>query len=889
MFHRFKTFRLLLTLGLIAGGIWLAVVAYDRGFTEKWKNRIIQELEKHGIAAEIERLTIDPINGLTARNVVLYDLTNRQHRMAAISHLSLDVDLSRLVQGADFLRTVDLRRASLTLPVDPDAPSGPAVEMTDINARLHFSGERVDISRADADVSGIRINVRGSIDLPQRPAGNPEEVERQRRDRERQLLEIKKRRGLLREMLGFLEKFKSAGHTKAMLTVQLNGPLADLQKLQANVRLQAEHLTCGTFQLQQLRAEADLSGGMVSLRQLDLADEHGKLTGQAFWRIADGEDIDFWLDSSVDAHALMKGLWNQPGLGEVVFYQPPHVHADGKILLHLKPEGLSLPMQAVARVDCRKFTTHGVIFDGFHADVAVREGEFYARNLLLEHESGNATGSLMKTGAGGLKYHVKWNLRLNAALPFVEAESVQQMLAAFSFQKDSSVSLEALGAGPDLDPTTWTGSVQGELRGFAYRDLPIKSVRADVTLAAGRCIVRNFLMQRPEGEVRVAQMNVTPEERIFELKELVCTTQPLPLVKVFLPWILKAVEPYTFAAPPVLKVDGIIYGLDTPKSDLMVQIASPGPCSAIAGGQKYDLTRAAGTLHWKDDVLKLDLLAKGVAGMTQSGVTCEREPDLKFEGQFGVGKKLGKVSSWDLIAKSAEDVTIALGGRKIPAQNLVAKVMAQQTQINVEANARVYGGAVAANFRFPDVSQNVPYQGAVSIEKVSYASLAKLFDPNSKTLGDISGYLDFTALGASAASITGTGRIIIRDGDIFAIPLLGPLSKLVSTLLPVGNLIYSVAREATANLVVEKGTARTDKFEAQTSTFKLLVSGLVDFMNDRVDMTARLNLRGAPGLLLFPVSKLFEYEALGTLGEPGWQPKHLGIPFLNDKEKPANR
>ncbi len=128
--------------------------------------------------------------------------------------------------------------------------------------------------------------------------------------------------------------------------------------------------------------------------------------------------------------------------------------------------------------------------------------------------------------------------------------------------------------------------------------------------------------------------------------------------------------------------------------------------------------------------------------------------------------------------------------------------------------------------------------------------------------------------------------MVINDGDVFAIPLLGPLSKLFSTLLPVGRLIYSVAREATADIRVENGTAITEKFEAQTSTFKLLVSGIVDYTKDRVDLTARMNLRGAPGLLLFPVSKLFEFEAQGTLGEPSWRPKYLSLPFGNDKPEP---
>ena len=901
--HHWKTIRLLLTIALLIGGVWGAVIAYDQGFTNKWKNYIIKELEKQGIAAQIGRLTIDPVNGLTARDVSLFDLTNRNHHLADISHIGLDVDLAKIMDGEDFLRTVDLRNASLSMPVDPDMPDSPAVEIKDLNARLHFAGNRVDITTAEGTISGIRVRVRGSIELPSKPTGTKEEMERLKKERARQLAEIKQRRGVLRSLVQFLDRFTTTKGDKATLDIDLDGPLAEPGRLHASLRLQAANLQCGRFSLQSLRAEADLSGGLVSLRHLELQDKEGQLTGQAFWQLKDGKSIDFWVDSTVDLHALMKGLVDAQSLGEVVFYQPPHVRADGKILLpdelinpKAKPKSKpnsteanaawSLPLDVVARVDCRKFTSRGVIFDGLHGDFAVKETEFYARNLQLEHASGTATGQVMRTKEGGLKYHLKWNVSLLAALPFVDSEPVQQALTAFEFTKDSFVSIEALGAGADLTPATWTGSVVADLRNFNYREVPVKSVTGDITLADGKCIARNVVMHRPDGDVRATQVNLLPSEHMLELIGVTCTTQPLPLAKMFAPMIVKQVEPYVFATPPTLFVEGkiaLLYSLGM-HSDLRVKIQAPSNKIGVSvAGGKYQLTSANGVLHWVDDVIGLELTGKGAPGMSHSGVTCARESDVQFNGQFGVARKLGSVLNWDLVAHSADDVKIALGGKEIPAQSMVTTVQANQGKMQIDGTARVYGGGLVAAFNFPDATKDVPYTASVKIDKVSYAKLAKLFDPTKDTVGELSGFLNFTGSGSSTANIKGTGRIVINDGDVFAIPLLGPLSKLFATILPVGKLIYSVAREATADIKVENGTAMTEKFEAQTSTFKLLVSGLVDYTKDRVDLTARMNLRGAPGLLLFPVSKLFEYEAQGTMGEPAWRPKYLSLPFNNEK------
>jgi hypothetical protein len=393
-------------------------------------------------------------------------------------------------------------------------------------------------------------------------------------------------------------------------------------------------------------------------------------------------------------------------------------------------------------------------------------------------------------------------------------------------------------------------------------------------------------MQRPDGEVRATQVNLNPAEHMLELVGVTCTTQPLPLAQMFAPTIIAQVEPYAFSTPPTLLVEGkiaLLLSLGS-QSDLRVKIQAPKHNITVSlAGNKYQLTAANGQLHWVDDLIKLDLTGKAAPGLTHSGVTCGREADVKFNGAFGVGKRLGTVNKWDLEADSGDDVSITLGGKAIPAQSLAAILQQDRGQLLINGTARVYNGGLVAEFSFPDITKNLPYTATVKVDKVNYGSLAKLYDPSKDAVGMLTGFLDFKGQGASNTSIKGTGRIIINDGDVFAIPLLGPLSKLFSTLLPVGKLIYSIAREATADIKVENGMAMTDKFEAQTSTFKLLVSGLVDYTKDRVDLTARMNLRGAPGILLFPVSKLFEYEAQGSLGEPQWKPKHLGLPFGNDK------
>jgi len=53
----------------------------------------------------------------------------------------------------------------------------------------------------------------------------------------------------------------------------------------------------------------------------------------------------------------------------------------------------------------------------------------------------------------------------------------------------------------------------------------------------------------------------------------------------------------------------------------------------------------------------------------------------------------------------------------------------------------------------------------------------------------------------------------------------------------------------------------------------MLGGGKLFFLDDKMDFDARINARGLPGVLLFPVSKLFEYTATDSLSKPNWRPK----------------
>ena len=81
------------------------------------------EFAKHGLSVSITRLTLDPLHGLVARDVVIYDVKSGRNWLGTINQITFDINYSNLLRRQMFLNGIDLRNAKLTLPIGPSGPA----------------------------------------------------------------------------------------------------------------------------------------------------------------------------------------------------------------------------------------------------------------------------------------------------------------------------------------------------------------------------------------------------------------------------------------------------------------------------------------------------------------------------------------------------------------------------------------------------------------------------------------------------------------------------------------------------------------------------------------------------------------------------------------------
>ena len=188
-------------------------------------------------------------------------------------------------------------------------------------------------------------------------------------------------------------------------------------------------------------------------------------------------------------------------------------------------------------------------------------------------------------------------------------------------------------------------------------------------------------------------------------------------------------------------------------------------------------------------------------------------------------------------------------------------------------SARLFGGSVQIAADISTGQPGAPQQMDVELNSVDFETLTRLYFDYKGSKGVVSGRYKFSFVPASPKLMQGQGNLLVENGDVFAIPVLGPLSAVLGSIVP--GTGYQTAREATCDFRVANGEIRTDNLKVTGQGFSMIGQGSLFYLRDAMDFSVRINAQGVPGILLYPVSKLLEYVSDGKLSDPQWRPRAL--------------
>jgi len=259
-----------------------------------------------------------------------------------------------------------------------------------------------------------------------------------------------------------------------------------------------------------------------------------------------------------------------------------------------------------------------------------------------------------------------------------------------------------------------------------------------------------------------------------------------------------------------------------------------------------------------------------------------KPPEVQLSGK--VGLKNPAKNDLRIAINAPSGMGYTLIGRNLPFGPTSGTVLLKGQKLLIDIpTSRLFGGDVALKADVSVAPGDSRFGASVHLEDVDFQKLATLYFDYDESSGKLTADYAFRAVGGNDRAMTGKGNLLIKDGNVLAMPVLGPLSLLLGEVIP--GFGYQSAREATADFTVENGAITTRDLLIKGKGFSMIGNGSIFYLEDRMNMNIRLNAQGLPGVVLFPVSKIFEYESVGSAKNPKWRPKIL--PKFGPSETPS--
>ena len=765
--------------------VWGLWYISHRGFTHKWRHRIIVEVEKRGVYLSMGRLTLNPLQGLVAQDVRIR--TSREKGRAlviAVDRVVLDINYSNLVHGEPFLNAAELHDATLSLPLGPAASShkNEMLEISHLSARLLLSPHQLTVEAGEAWVRGLRVTASGRFVNPEAvwnsdctPSKNGENP-----------LEG------LRQGLQLLDRLNLKGGAPT-LDVRLRGDLAQPSQLFAEAVFRSGKFSVdGTYQVESVQIAARLAEGLVRIDPCTVQDAQGRLDVSASLSLESGE-ANLRLHSTLDWPDLLRTLDLAPALGEITLYHSPVLEMSGKANFRspqTEDSNFLSRIQLMGRLSVDRFAVRSLIFEEAGSDFSWEAGRWYLHNTRVRHKNGAFSLNAMQ-GPEGFQFNLDSQIDPHLFLPFLPLEA-QTRLGEWVFATAPKLHLE--GRGPRPAPADMEITGRAQLGATRARGIALTDAALDLGFKNNVLACRNIRLTRPEGTgAGTVFYDFNTDELRFQ--HVQTTLNPVDVITIFDRDLVDVLTPYRFKTRPALVVDGTV------------------DCKKGSFGRNHlrvDVTGADGMDY---TFLKKNLTTQKITG----GINIVGDR-LKLEGLRAT----------------------FLGG-----------TLSGQADISIRKAAGDYSAEIVT-------------------QEIDFPSITKLYFDYDTSKGKLSSSFKFSGQHDWVRAISGTGALNVTDGNVFAIPIFGPFSSILNSVLP--GTGYNTARKGTCTFEMRDGTVTTKDLVIEGKGFSIYGGGKLFVAEDKMDFSARINAQGITGRLLSPVSHILEYVSDGSLSKPVWRP-----------------
>ena len=809
--RRFLQIFLLLLLLTVGGGSWYL---YKKGLTKPWRESIVDEVRKHGVEMSFGKLTVEPFRGLVAKDVKIFDSPKRKRVIAKVDEIVIEANYASAARGQNFLDALTLVDASLELPLDQRQPDGPSVKIEQLNTRVLLPPGQLLVSRLDALVFGIRVQASGQFASPEVLTSRKTADERKADPAILHL--VKELRGMHYE-----------GATPR-LDIRFSGDLAQPETLLVEAELHAEKVRRDGYRLEKLDVAGNWQNGALVVSRFDARDKVGRLQLSANYD-STLRTAQLRMLSGMDLPGFVKAL-HILDLGDFEFQSVPQLDLTAKVKLSPPKSTMPPQFQVFGQVRIGPFSYGKMPFDRLSADVAFDGKRWALREFQLVPQEKKDQLLLV------------WVLtRLNVQQGILTTNQYNYLfsLSGGGLRADIQQDYDEKGAGDFRLGLTSTLNPEVFIAALKLNDLE----------AAARLAMCKF----------------------YDAPKITLSARgPSPLDSAASGELVLGRTSYRGAeaksARGNLRYAGRVLNVD----DFVVQRSE----GVGGGGLAFDLNtktvqikQVRTSLHPLDMALWID---PDLVNDIRPYRFQKKPPQLLIDGivdQVHGGTRTRLNVNLDA---TAMDYTFC--GKDLHLTDVTGKLFFNDARLKIDsARVGLFGGNIKGDADISLLKAKPGHVATMRFTDVDFTSLTKLYFGYDESKGKLNGTYNFNGRGDEGRSMKGEGELTVTEGNVFAIPFLGPFSDILGKIVP--GIGYNSARKASMTFAISDGIITTKNLAIEGRGFSMFGNGRIWFLDDRMDFDMRINMQGLPALVFFPVSKLLEYRADSKFSKPEWRPK----------------
>lgn len=460
----------------------------------------------------------------------------------------------------------------------------------------------------------------------------------------------------------------------------------------------------------------------------------------------------------------------------------------------------------------KNFSFLGSRFTNLTTDFSSRGRDFFLTGLHAIHQQGELKGRiLMKDRI--VRYEASSSLPASSYMPFLSNSGVAKTLQKASFKPSSKVNITAKGTMNRGNLTQWEAEGHASFEDFTYQDTAMNSLSG------------NYFMN--ELGSRFTGIKANFDYNDYYLKR-------------------------SYGGPSSASVSADSIAMDRIKKTIAIE--------NIAG------------IAWPAPIVRL--FVPKTADHVEK-YRFHRPPNLAASGTFDLEKSREKT-----------DFTINLSHAGSMHYEFINEPL---TLDRVKAKVQIFGDRVAVdNLSFScfqgqcdgDIkvffagAQTPYYQGLLKFLRFHLKDIGETYKFNNAERGLLTGRIEFKGEGSKMSKFNGSGSLALEKGNLFSVPMLGPISQLIGGVLGERNPTAETAKDASCTYIIRDGVVYSNDFLATTRSLKFTGEGSIDLNKKEIDMLVRMNARGLFGFIALPLRPfmgLFQFKGSGPITKPNWK------------------